>query len=220
LNTTVLKTLLVFLLAGVSVVFFNCQTTRKLARSAEPFHYSATTPETFGFFPPLVTESTIFYDNRYTDQNYHSIDVKRTEDAFFRDMKYVIRDKKLAWVELNDSLAASFHRAFYLFRAPIDSLPTPVRDNLIHAKISHVFIVYDVRLVHTQLIGTTGVADSTHNGSYGPGIHRKLSFNCSIVNVAKNKSVYFKEINKEENGTSLDLVEKSIGMLFHELLFP
>jgi hypothetical protein len=34
----------------------------------------------------------------------------------------------------------------------------------------------------------------------------------------ENKSIYFKEINKEENGTSLDLVEKSIRMLFSEIL--
>jgi hypothetical protein len=201
-----------------TVGFFNCQPNRSLTRAAVPFRHFAMTSETFGFFPPLVTESTIFYENRYTDQNYHSIDIKRTEEAFFRNLKYVIRDKKLAWIELGDSIAMQIRGAFSFIRTPIDSLPRTVKDNLIHAEIAYVFLVYDVRLSHTQLVGTTEEIDSTHNVFYGPGIHRKLSFKCSIVNVMENKSVYFKEINKEENGTSLDLVEKSIRTLFSEIL--
>jgi hypothetical protein len=165
-----------------------------------------------------VTESAIFYNNRYTDQNYHSIDTKRTEDAFFRDLKYVIRNKKLAWVELGDSLAFPIHSAFSFIRTPLDSLPPPIRNKLLSAHIDYAFIVYDLRLTLTQLVGTSGVADSTQTASYGPGIHRELSFKCSIVNVAENKSVYFKEINRKENGTSLDLVEKSIRTLFYEIL--
>jgi hypothetical protein len=165
-----------------------------------------------------VTESTIFYNNRYTDQNYHSIDTKRTEEAFFRDLKYVIRDKKLGWSELDDSLALLFHSALSFVRTPLDSLPLRIRNNLTAAKIDYAFIIYDVRLVHTQLVGTTETADSTHNASYGSGIHRKLICKCSIVNVAENKSVFFKEISREETGTSLDLVEKSIRTLFHEIL--
>jgi len=218
LNTTIIKAPLVFLLACAPAVFFNCQTTRPLTHVAIPLHRFAMTSGTFGFCPPLVTESTIFYENRYTDQNYHSIDIKRTEEAFFRDLKYVIRDKKLAWIELSNSIAMQIRGAFSFIRTPIDSLPLPVKDTLIHAEIAFVLLVYDVRLIHTQLVGTTAAIDGAHSALYGPGIHRKLSFKCSIVNVMENKSIYFKEINKEENGTSLDLVEKSIRMLFSEIL--
>ena len=213
MNTTAIKVSLVLL-----AVFLNCQTTRPRFPAAASFRYYALAPATFGFCPPIVTESTIFYDNRYTDQNYHSIDTKRTEDAFFRDLKYIIRDKKLAWVELGDSLAFPLHSAFSFIRAPLDSLPQPIRNKLISAHIDYVFMVYDLRLAHTQLVGTSGEGDSTQRASHGPGIHRELSFKCSIVNVAENKSNYFKESNRKENGTSLDLMEKSIRTLFNDLL--
>lgn len=216
----VIKLLPALFLASTTAVFLNCQSTRVLTQGVLPFHYSSITMGAFGFCPPIVTESTIFYDNRYTDQNYHSVDTKRTEGAFFRDLKYVVRDKKLAWVELSDSLAFLLHGAFSFSRAPIDSLPPFIRNKLISARIDYVFLVYDLRLSHTQLVGTAGAADSAGAISYGSSIHRELSYKCSIVNVAENKSVYYKEINRKENGTGLDLLEKSIRTLFNEILKP
>jgi len=205
-------------MAFASVVFFNCQSTRALGSGAPSFHYSSIAAGTFGYCSPIVTESTIFYDNRYTGQSYHSIDTKRTEEAFLRDLKYVIGDKKLAWIELSDSISLMFHNALSFVRTPIDSIPRRIRDKLLAAAIGYACIIYDVRLAHTQLVGTTEPADSARHPSYGSGIHRKLAYKCSIVNVTENKSIYFKEISREETGTNLDLVQKSLMTLFHEML--
>ena len=218
MNSLTVKLSFLALVFSVPAVFLDCQTTRALAGDASPVCYSSIASGTVGFCSPIVTESDIFYDNRYTDQSYHSIDTKRTEEAFFRDLKHVIRDKKLAWIELGDSLALLFHSAFSFIRTPLNGLPLQIRNILTDAKIDYAFLIYDVRLTHTQLVGTTGAADSTHTASYGSGIYRKLAYKCSIVNVAKNKSVYFKEVNREETGTSLDLVEKSIRTLFREMI--
>lgn len=218
MNTSSLKIFSIALFSFATGVFLNCQASRTLAGSVLPFQYSSIDPLTIGYCPPIVTESTIFYENRYTDQNYHSIDTKRTEDAFLRDLKYVIREKKVAWREMDDSLAILVHGALCDTRAPLDSLPGPIRKKLTRAKLEYAFVVYDVRLTHTQLVGTTGTADSAHNGSFGPGIHRKLSYKCSLINIVKNIPVYFKEINKEDTGTKLDLVEKTLRILFHEMM--
>ena len=96
-----------------------------------------------------------------------------------------------------------FHNALSFVRTPIDGHLRQIREKLLAAKIDYACIMYDVRLAHTQLVGTTEPADSTHHPSYGRGIHRKLAYKCFIVNVTENKNIYFKEINRKKPARTL-----------------
>jgi hypothetical protein len=170
-----------------------------------------------GFCKPVVTESAIFYNNRYTDQNYHSVDFKRTEEAFFRDLKVVISDKKLAWRALSDDCCDAIRGFLAAARGSVDSLPSIVINDLARDSIDFVCVFYDVRFMHTQLVGTNS-PDAGQIGTFGPGIDRKISYHCAIVDVKKNRTVFIKKISLEETGVHLDFLEKSIRMVFRDLL--
>ena len=189
----------------------------------KPFSEEARAPAismvrgTVGFCKPVVTESAIFYNNRFTDQDYHSVDFKRTEEAFFRDLKVVISDKKLAWRALSDDCSDAIRGFLASVRGSVDSLPSSVINDLAHDSMDFVCVFYDVRFTHTQLVGTS----SPEAGQIGPlqtGIDRKISYHCAIVDVNKNRTVFIKKISLEETGVHLDFLEKSIRMVFRDLL--
>jgi hypothetical protein len=203
---------LVVFLAAFSV-FLGCSSPQELRTGGLILSSIRLSNGLIGFCAPIVTESTIFYNNRFTDQNYHSIDPKRTEDAFFRDLKFVIRSKKLSWIQLSDDISKAIHSILSSTHSPLDSIPTSIRNDLTQAKVDFACIFYDVRLMHIQLVGTNA-SDSTQINSLGSSIRRKISFKCAIVNIEKNKTVYYKEIVQEDSGIQLDFLEKAIRLLF------
>lgn len=170
-----------------------------------------------GFCGPVVTESAIFYNNRYTDQDYHSVDFKRTEEAFFRDLKVVISDRKLAWRALSDDCCDAVRGFLAPARGSVDSLSSTVINDLARDSMDFVCVFYDVRFTHTQLVGTNS-SDAGQTGPLRSGINRKISYQCSVVDVKKNRTVFFRKISLEETGVHLDFLEKSIRMVFRDLL--
>lgn len=203
--------------AAFFLVLLGCMTSRKpIQENMRASAFSIVGGEV-GFCKPVVKESSIFYSNRYTDQDYHSVDCKRTEEAFFRDLKVVMSDKKLRWKPLRDDCSDSIHLFLAKACASIDSLPLNVINILAHDSLNFVCVFYNVRFTHTQLVGTNS-ADAGQSGSLGSNISRKISYICSIVDVKKNKTIFSKQIFLEETGIHLDFIEKSIRMLFHEML--
>lgn len=170
-----------------------------------------------GFCRPVVTESAIFYNNRYTDQDYHSVDFKRTEEAFFRDLKVVIGDKKLAWRVLPDDCSDAIRGFLASAREGVDSLSSTIINDLAQDSMDFVCVFYDVRFTHTQLVGTNS-PDAGQTGPLRSGINRKISYQCAVVDVKKNRAVFFRKISLEESGVHLDFLEKSIRMAFRDLL--
>jgi hypothetical protein len=165
-----------------------------------------------GYGNPIVNESVVFYDNRYTDQNYHAIDTKRTADAFLRDFKYCLARQNLRWVQLADSLQTWVIPA--LAHGIIDSVPSRARSGLTRAGIEYVVMVYDVRLSLVQMVGSDA---AEHLPGGRSTISRRLSFKCSILDVSSGEALYCKEFHRESSGFALDLLEKTIGAFLHDI---
>jgi hypothetical protein len=164
-----------------------------------------------------VAESVIYYKNRFTDQNYHSIDNKRTEEALLRDFKNQLRISGLAWVEASDGLSRPLRAAATASIGLLDSLPQSAVGGLISAGIDCFALVYDVRLSHVQFVGVKESGAATER-AYGSSIRRTFSFKCSIFDVRANKPLYGKQLRGEETGEGLDVMEKVIGALFHDIM--
>jgi len=61
-----------------------------IAGNPTSFDYSSIAAKHIAFGRPVVVSSEIFYENRFTNQSYHSIDKSITQDAFFRDFKQAV----------------------------------------------------------------------------------------------------------------------------------
>lgn len=181
------------------------------------FSYASIGSKRIAFCRPVVTSSEIFYENRYTNQSYHSIDKSRTADAFFRDFTAHIAKSRLNWIECDSAADSLIRSRFAYSNNTVDSLPADVRQKLVSAGIDILVLVYAMRLYHLQSVGLR--PDKTGSvTSYGTIISRKLDYSCSLIDVAANRPVFYIPMKKVQNGTSLNIMENTVKDLFDVLM--
>lgn len=188
-----------------------------IAGNPTSFDYSSIAAKHIAFGRPVVVSSEIFYENRFTNQSYHSIDKSITQDAFFRDFKQAVLASGLGWTEL-PARADSLIQARYAYvNKAADSLPPDVRRCLREDSVDAVVVVCAMRLYHRQLIGLRP-GGSGYVNSYGADFVKKLEYTCSIFDVGKNSVVWRLPVMQEENSQSLGLFETSVRQVFRALL--
>ena len=181
------------------------------------FSYASIGTKRIAFCRPVVTSSEIFYENRFTNQNYHSIDKNRTADAFFRDFTAAIAKARLNWIECDAAADSLILSKFAYVNNTVDSLPADVRQKLLSAGIDILVLVYAMRLYHLQSVGLR--PDETGSvTSYGTIISKRLDYSCSLIDVAANRPVFFIPMEKVQNGPSLNIMENTVQDLFDVLM--
>ena len=205
-----------FLLSACILLFF-CAPAPIIKGSPSTFRYSAIASRRIAFAKPIVTSSEIFYENRFTNQSYHSIDKIRTQDAFYRDFRQKIVKARLGWKELDSGIDSLLQKKYGYATAPLDSLIAPVRERLMANGIDIVVVVYAIRLYHFQTVGLRHDRTGSVN-SYGTIINKKIEYLCSIMDVSGNRALFCLPMKQEENSTSLNILENSVTELFDVLL--
>jgi hypothetical protein len=181
------------------------------------FSYATIAARKIAYAKPVVLSSEIFYENRFTDQSYHSIDKNRTQDAFFRDLRQRIGKAGLPWRQLGDQDDSLVQHSLSSVNEPIDSLPASLAGRLRADSADLVVLVYAVRLYHQQSIGLRPDKSGSVN-SYTSIISKSLDYRCSIMDVTANRPVFHVAIKKIKNDNSLDFMESAIDDLFSVLL--
>jgi hypothetical protein len=177
------------------------------------FSYASVAAKRIAFARPVVISSEIFYENRFTNQNYHSIDKGRTRDAFFRDFKHKIAAARLGWAECDPSTDSLLQEKYAYVNTVVDSLSQDIRQRLLSRNIDVLVLVYALRLYHFQSVGLR--PDKTGSvTTYGTTISKNLDYCCSLIDVAGNRAVFFVPMTKIQNGPSLNILEDSIKDLF------
>lgn len=200
-----------------SILLFFCASAPVIRGTPSTFRYAAISSKRIAFAKPIVTSSEIFYENRFTNQSYHSIDKIRTQDAFYRDFHQGIVKARLGWKEL-DSGADSLLQAKYGYTtAPLDTLRGDIRERLKAADVDIIVVVYAIRLYHFQTVGLRPDKTGSTN-SYGTIINKKIEYLCSVMDVSENKALFCLPMKQEENSLSLNIVEYSMTALFDVLL--
>jgi hypothetical protein len=194
-----------------------CSPATILRGTPPTFRYSSIVEKRIAYTKPIVVSSEIFYENRFTNQSYHSIDKNRTKDAFYRDYRRKIEKAGVGWKEV-DKTADSLMQTTYGYRvAPLDSLPAMIRDRLTAQRIDFVVVVYAMRLYHFQTVGLRRDSTGSQN-SYSTIINKKIEYLCSIMDVSGNRPLFTLPMKEEENGESLNILENSVMALFDVLL--
>jgi hypothetical protein len=188
-----------------------------IAGNPPSFDYSSIAAKRIAFGRPVVVSSEIFYENRFTNQNYHSIDKAITQDAFFRDFKQAVLASGLGWTELSPRADSLIQARYAYVNKSADSLPLDVRRCLREDSVDAVVVVCAMRLYHRQLIGLRP-GGSGYVNSYGADFVKKLEYTCSIFDVGKNAVVWRLPVMQEENSQSLGLFETSVRQVFRMLL--
>ena len=181
------------------------------------FKYSSIETKHIAYFKPIVVASEIFYENRFTNQNYHSIDKIRTQDAFYRDFRQRILKAQLGWEEIDNRIDSLLQAKYAYATAPLDSLYGPIQERLKAAGIDIVIIIYAMKLYHFQTVGVR--PDKTGSvSSYGAAINKKIEYLCSIIEVSENRPLFCLPMKQEEDSPSLNILENSVNELFDILL--
>jgi hypothetical protein len=205
-----------FLLSACVLLFF-CAPAPVIKGAPSTFRYSTIASKCIAFAKPIVTSSEIFYENRFTNQSYHSIDKIRTQDAFYRDFRQKIVKAKLEWKELDSGIDSLLQVKYGYTTAPLDSFFAPVRERLMANGIDIVVVVYAIRLYHFQTVGLRPDRTGSVN-SYGTIINKKIEYLCSIMDVSENRALFCLPMKQEENSPSLNILENSVDGLFEMLL--
>jgi hypothetical protein len=206
-----------YFLLSVCILQFFCSPAPVLRGSPSTFRYSAIASKRIAFSKPIVVSSEIFYENRFTNQSYHSIDKIRTQDAFDRDFRQKITSARLDWKEV-DSVTDSLLQSKYSYvTAPLDSLFAPARERLMASGVEIVVVIYAVRLYHYQTVGLRPDKTGSVN-SYGTIINKKIEYLCSLMDVSGNRPLFCLPMKLEENSQSLNILENSVTAMFEVLL--
>lgn len=211
-----IKPMKLFLLL-LSVLLFFCASAPVIRESPSTFRYSAVSSKRIAYAKPIVISSEIFYENRFTNQSYHSIDKIRTQDAFYRDFRQKILKARLGWKELDSGIDSLLQAKYGYATAPLDSLFAPVRERLMANGIEIVVVVYAIRLYHFQTVGLRPDKTGSVN-SYGTIINKKIEYLCSVMDVSGNRALFCLPMKQEENSPSLNILENSVTALFDVLL--
>ncbi len=181
------------------------------------FSYSSIATKHIAYGRPIVTSSEIYYENRFTNQSYHSIDKSRTQDAFSRNFVQIVQKSRLEWRALNPAVDSLLHARYAYVNDTIDSLPSGARERLAADSIDVVVLVYAMRLYHFQSVGLRPDKNGSVN-SYGTIFTKKLEYICSIIDISKNRAVWYAPVRQEEDSPALTLVENGAKRLFGMLL--
>jgi hypothetical protein len=181
------------------------------------FTYAAIAGKKIAYGTPAVLSSEIFYENRFTDQSYHSMDPERTQEAFFRDFKQKVGKTRLPWRRLTESTDSLVRLQLTAVNKPLDSLPSAVIRLLGNDDFDVVVLVYAVRLYHQQSIGLRPDKTGSVN-SYSSIISKSLDYICSIIDVRTNRSVFHVAMKRTAGDNSLDFMELAIDDLFRTVL--
>jgi hypothetical protein len=206
-----------FVISVIVLAFLDCHQSVILSKKDSSFNYGDVSFKTTGYCLPIINKSDIYYDNRYTEQNYHDVDKKRTAQAFLRDFEYAVKKNNLKWLKLSDSKFQPVSSNAQSNDSFPDTLTQVIKNALVVNGMDFLVVIHDICLSHIQLIG---VNEDGYTASPGYGSRTRLtfSFRCSIIDVYANKPVYKKHLQREEKGDGLDLLEKSIEELFNDIL--
>jgi hypothetical protein len=177
------------------------------------FAYSSIASRNIAFARPVVLSSEIFYENRFTDQSYHSIDRGRTQDAFYRDFRRKTEKTSLPWRQVGETADSLIQRQLASVNNPLDSLPSSLAERLKSDGVDVVVLVYAMRMYHQQLIGLRPDKTGSVN-SYASIIRKTLDYACSIVDVRANRPVFYVAMKKVQNDNSLNIMEQTVDDLF------
>jgi|GEM_PF-2555075 hypothetical protein len=194
-----------------------CTPPRVTTSTPDLFNYSTIATKHVAYGRPIVTSSEIYYENRFTNQSYHSIDKSRTQDAFSRDFAQIVQKSRLGWQALNPAVDSQLHARYAYVNDTIDSLPSDTRGRLAADSIDVVVLVYAMRLYHFQSVGLRPGKTGTVN-SYGTIFNKKLEYLCSIIDVSENRALWSAAVKQEEDSPALTLVENGAKKLFGMLL--
>jgi hypothetical protein len=202
--------------AALIMIVLSCTPPQPRTGVPPTFTYASIAGRKIAFARPVVLSSEIFYENRFTDQSYHSMDRTRTQDAFFRDFKQKVGKAKLPWLSLGESTDSLMQRQITSVNKAVDSLPPAVIERLKSDSLDVVVLVYAVRLYHQQSIGLRPDKTGSVN-SYTSIISKSLDYICSIMDVRTNRPVFCIPIKKVQNDNSLDFMERAIDDLFNAI---
>jgi hypothetical protein len=195
----------------------SCSSHPPLSGVPPTFSYSAIAGNRIAYARPVVVSSEIFYENRFTDQSYHSIDKERTKEAFFRDMRQKIGHAGLSWRQIGETDDSMTQQCLSSVKNPLDSLPAALVAGLRGEGVDIAVFVYAVRLYHQQSIGLRPDKTGSVN-SYTSIIIKSLDLICSIMDINANRPVFYIAMKKTVNDNSLDFMEKAIDDLFKVIL--
>jgi hypothetical protein len=181
------------------------------------FNFSSIATRKITYAKPVVLSSEIFYENRFTDQSYHSMDRSRTQEAFFRDFKQKVEKTGLVWQQLGEGGDSLLRRQLASITTALDSLPPAVIERLRDDRIDVIVLVYAMRMYHQQSIGLRPDKTGSVN-SYTSIINKSLDYTCSIIDVSTNKPVFHILMKKTIGDNSLNMMEKTVDDLFGVIL--
>jgi hypothetical protein len=181
------------------------------------FSFSSITARKITYARPVVLSSEIFYENRFTDQSYHSIDRNRTLEAFFRDFKQKVEKTGLAWQQVGEGSDSLIQRQLASMTKALDSLPPAVIGRFRDDRIDVIVLVYAMRMYHQQSIGLRPDKTGSVN-SYTSIINKSLDYACSIIDVSTNRPVFHILMKKTIGDNSLNMMEQTVDDLFGVIL--
>ncbi len=185
--------------------------------SPASFNYASIAAKRIGYGAPIVVSSEIFYENRFTNQSYHSIDKSLTRDAFLRDFKQAVLAHDLDWHQLPPRVDSMF-QVRYAYAATVpDTLPEDIVRSLRDDSVDVVVFTGDIRLYHRQMIGLRPGGEGTVK-SYGSVFVKKFSFVCAVFDVSRNALLWRMPVHAEEDSGALGLFEAGVGRMFDALL--
>jgi hypothetical protein len=203
-----------FIFAAVVV---SCTPPSVLSGNPASFRYSSITAKRIAYAVPVVVSSEIFYENRFTNQSYHSIDNARTRDAFLRDFKHALPAYQLSWITLPARADSLIQTRYSVDTSAVDTLSTEVLENLRKGSLDVVVMIYAVRLYHGQMVGLRPEGSNLFR-SYGTVFVKKLDYVCSVFDVTRNRALWHMPVHLEENSDALGLFENSLRLLFRAIL--
>jgi len=181
------------------------------------FTYSSIASKNIAYAEPVVLSSEIFYENRFTDQSYHSMDRGRTQEAFLRDFRMNVGTRKLPWRRLGGPADSLVQHELYSVNVTLDSLPSGIIEKLKSEGIDIIVLVYAMHLFHQQSIGLRPDKTGSVN-SYASILNRTFDFKCSIIDVGSNRPVFYVPVKKVENDNSLDMMEQTVEDLLRVIV--
>jgi hypothetical protein len=199
------------------VIALSCTPSVVLTGVPATFAYSSIAERKIAFASPVVLSSEIFYENRFTDQSYHSIDRSRTREAFFRDFKQKVGKSKLSWQQLGDGSDSLVQAHLASVNKTLDSLPPPVVGRLRGNGIEIIVLAYAMHMYHRQSIGLRSDKTGSVN-SYTSIISKNLDYICSIFDVRSNRPVFCILMKKAVGDNSLNIMEHTVNELFGRIL--
>jgi len=181
------------------------------------YTYDWISSKKIAFAKPIVVSSEIYYENRFTNQSYHSIDKNRTADAFYRDFLQKTVKKHLDWHCVDQKADSCIQRKLADARAPLDSLPRECLGFLRSNNIEIFVCIYAMRLYHMQFVGIRPSAEGSAQ-SYSTIIKKNVDYYVTIFDVAANRPLFMIPMKKEQNNISLNIMEYTVEDLFSALL--